>query len=66
MIPQNFNKMEEKNHHKKNEMEIKKENEDFQNIPASSSPDKNIKKEDIKKASELNTEGKTDNTEKNK
>ena len=60
--------MEEKNHDKKNQMEIKKENEDFQNIPRSSSPDdqKPIKKEDIKKASEQNKEGKTDNTEKNK
>lgn len=53
---------------KKNKMEIKKENEDFQNIPESSSQneDKNIKKEDIKKASKLNKDGKTDNTERNK
>ncbi|MGS0747410.1 hypothetical protein [Halpernia sp. GG3] len=53
---------------KKNEMEISKKNQDFQNIPESSSQseDKNIKKEDIKKASELNKDGKTDNTEKNK
>lgn len=53
---------------KKNEMEISKENQDFQNIPESSSKsdDKNIKKEDIKKASKLNKDGKTDNTEINK
>lgn len=51
----------------KNDMEIAKENQDFQNIPESSShnsPPK-INKEDIKKASELNKDGKTDNTEKN-
>ena len=52
---------------KKNDMEIKKENEDFQNIPESSSHKEPpvINKKDIKKASELNEEGKTDNTEKN-
>lgn len=50
----------------KNDMEIAKENQDYQNIPESSShksPPK-VDKEDIKKASELNKEGKTDNTEK--
>ena len=48
-------------------MEISKENEDFQNIPESSSHKEPpiIDKKDIKKASELNEDGKTDNTEKN-
>ena len=52
---------------KKNEMEISKENQDFQNIPESSSKKEPpvINTKDIKKASELNEEGKTDNTEKN-
>lgn len=56
-----------KNIKKKNEMEISKENEDFQNIPESSSHKEPpiIDKKDIKKASELNEDGKTDNTEKN-
>ena len=53
---------------KQNEMENTKENQDFKNLPESSSkttpPD--IDKEDIKKSSELNDDGKTDNTEKNK
>ncbi|MBC7556063.1 MAG: hypothetical protein H7195_03795 [Chryseobacterium sp.] len=55
-----------KNIKKKNEMEISKENEDFQNIPESSSHKEPpiIDKKDIKKASELNEDGKTDNTKK--
>ncbi|SFH94813.1 hypothetical protein [Halpernia frigidisoli] len=52
---------------KKNAMEDKKENQDFQNIPQKTSEkgDQDLKKEDVRKASELNDEGKTDNTEKN-
>ena len=59
--------MDDKMNNKKNKMVIKKENEDFQNIPESSSPKEPpvINKKDIQKASELNKEGKTDNTEKN-
>ena len=57
---------DKKSDKKKNDMEIKKENEDFQNIAETAShkepPVINIK--DIKKASELNDEGKTDNTDK--
>lgn len=50
-----------------NKAEIKKQNQDFQNIPAATEkqnpPD--ITKEDIKKVSKLVDTGKTDNTEKN-
>lgn len=51
---------------KQNDMEIAQENQDFQNMPESSSHKQPpiINKKDIKKASELNEEGKTDNTEK--
>ena len=49
-----------------NEAETKKQNQDFPNIPAStekqSPPD--ISKKDVKKSSEINETGKTDNTEK--
>ncbi len=60
--------MEDKKTDKKNEMQIKKENEDFSNLPKSSSHKSSelLTKKDIKKASELNGEGKTDNTEQNK
>ncbi|MDR6922513.1 MULTISPECIES: hypothetical protein [Chryseobacterium] len=58
----------EDNHKKKesaNSAETKKQNQDFQNIPASSEktnpPD--IDKEDVQKSSK-NKSGKTDNTEK--
>ena len=59
--------MTSKDDNKKNESansaETKKQNEDFQNIPASSKkqnpPD--VEKEDVKKSSE-NKSGKTDNT----
>lgn len=48
-----------------NDSETKKQNEDFQNIPASSkkSNPPDIDKEDIQKPSK-NTSGKTDNTKK--
>lgn len=51
---------------KTTKLETKKQNQDFPNIPAANEkqnpPD--IKKEDIKKSSELTDTGKTDNTEK--
>jgi len=60
--------MNEKDKNKKaepaNSAETKKQNEDFRGLPAASEktnpPD--INKEDIKKSSEENTSGKTDNT----
>lgn len=49
-----------------NASEQKKQTEDFRDIPASSDkqnpPD--IDKEDVEKSSEVNKDGKTDNTEK--
>ncbi len=49
-----------------NSSEQKKQTEDFQNIPAAADkknpPD--IEKKDIEKSSEVNKDGKTDNTEK--
>jgi hypothetical protein len=58
---------DKKTYRKKNAMEISKENQDFQNIPESISHKKPpvINKKDVKRASELNNEGKTDNTDKN-
>ncbi len=48
-----------------NSAENKKQNEDFKNIPSASDkknpPD--IDKEDVDKSSEINPEGKTDNTD---
>ncbi len=47
--------------------EVKKQNQDFPNIPASServNSGKEIKKE-VKQTSRLHNDGKTDNTEKN-
>lgn len=58
--------MDEQNN-KPNAAEVKKQNTDFPNIPASSEKIKNedeVKKE-IKETSKLHDEGKTDNTEKN-
>jgi len=56
-------KDDNKNKESANSAETKKQNEDFQNIPASSKkqnpPD--VDKEDVKKSSE-NKSGKTDNT----
>ncbi|WP_417431442.1 hypothetical protein [Halpernia sp.] len=51
----------------KSEMKIKKENQDFRNIPEnlSSKNPPEISKKDVLKASELSKDGKTDNTEKN-
>lgn len=49
-----------------NDMESTKENQDYQNMPESSPEETpaDINKKDIEKASELNEEGKTDNTDK--
>jgi len=48
-----------------NSAENKKQNEDFKNIPAASDkknpPD--IDKEDVKESSDVNEDGKTDNTD---
>ncbi|WP_294199620.1 hypothetical protein [Chryseobacterium endophyticum] len=48
-----------------NQAETKKQNEDFQNIPASSEKTNpsDVDKEDVQKSSKNNTSGKTDNTE---
>lgn len=48
-----------------NKAETKKQNEDFQNIPASSEKTNpsDVDKEDVQKSSENNDSGKTDNTE---
>ena len=59
--------MDSKDDNKKNESansaETKKQNEDFQNIPASSKKENppDVDKEDVQKASK-NKSGKTDNT----
>ncbi|KIA83257.1 hypothetical protein OA84_06845 [Kaistella solincola] len=50
------------------ESDVKKQNQDFPNIPASSEKVKSeetVKKE-VKEGSKLNPDGKTDNTEKNR
>ena len=49
------------------EAERQKQNQDFENMPASSEKQNPpaIDKKDIEKSSELNEDGKTDNTEKN-
>lgn len=52
---------------KNKEAQVKKENQDFPNVPASSGKikdDKSLEKQ-IKKTSELNPDGKTDNTDQN-
>lgn len=48
-----------------NNAETKKQNEDFQNIPASSQKTNpsDVDKKDVKKSSENNPSGKTDNIE---
>ena len=48
-----------------NKAETKKQNEDFQNIPASSEKTNpsDVDTEDVQKASTTNSSGKTDNTE---
>ncbi|MCS3529051.1 hypothetical protein [Chryseobacterium sp. JUb7] len=57
-------KGKDKNKESANSAETKKQNQDFQNIPASSKktnpPD--IDKEDVQKSSQNNKSGKTDNT----
>ncbi|WP_313500937.1 hypothetical protein [Kaistella carnis] len=52
---------------KPKEAEIKKENQDFPNIPAASDKVKHEEtlKKEIKKTSELHPDGKTDNTDHN-
>lgn len=54
---------EDKKKESANSAEIKKQNEDFQNIPASSEKQNpsDVDKKDVKKSSE-NKSGKTDNT----
>lgn len=49
------------------EAERQKQNQDFENMPAASEKQNPpaIDKKDIEKSSELNEDGKTDNTEKN-
>lgn len=53
--------------HQPSTAEVKKQNQDFPNIPASSEKIKNDKemKKEIKETSKLHDEGKTDNTEQN-
>jgi len=55
------------NQKKTEEAQIQKENEDLPNIPASTEKIKEGEKfkEEIKKTSKLQNEGKTDNTERN-
>jgi len=57
-------------HHDKKtpELDVKKQNQDFPNIPASSEKVKSeetVKKE-VKETSKLHPDGKTDNTDKNR
>ncbi|SEM86322.1 hypothetical protein SAMN05421856_107208 [Chryseobacterium taichungense] len=61
MDPQEKNKKEEP----ANAAEIKKQNQDFPNIPASSKKTNpsDVDKEDVQKSSQNNKSGKTDNTE---
>ncbi len=59
--------MEGEKNKKKEKAEIKKENQDFPNIPASSEKiktEKTVKKE-VRETSKLHEDGKTDNTDKN-
>ena len=54
----------EKNDHRTKDAEIKKQNQDLPNIPASSekvNSEKTVKRQ-IKESSKLNKDGKTDNT----
>ncbi len=59
--------MEKPKSKKTEEAEVKKQNQDYRNIPASSDriESEETAKKEIKESSELNKEGKTDNTEKN-
>lgn len=59
--------MEKPKSKKTEEAEIKKENQDYRNIPAASDRIQNEKtaKKEIQESSKINSEGKTDNTEKN-
>ena len=52
---------------KNKESQIKKENQDFPNIPAASGKvkDDKVLEKQIKKTSKLNPDGKTDNTDQN-
>ncbi len=59
--------MEGEKNKKTQKAEIKKENQDFPNIPASSEKiktEKTVKKE-VRETSKLHEDGKTDNTDKN-
>lgn len=58
-------KEKNKDHESANSAETKKQNEDFRGIPAASEKTNpsDVDKEDIKKSSENNESGKTDNTE---
>lgn len=59
--------MEQQNNKTPEKSEIRKENQDFQNMPSSSQKNETgeTMKKQVEKTSELNDEGKTDNTEKN-
>ena len=59
--------MDSDKNQKSKEAEVKKQNQDFPNIPAASEEMKNVEalKKEIKKTSKLNSDGKTDNTEQN-
>lgn len=59
--------MEGEKNKKKEKAEIKKENQDFPNIPASSEKIKTEKivKNEVRETSKLHEDGKTDNTDKN-
>ncbi len=58
--------MEGEKNKKKEKAEIKKENQDFPNIPASSEKIKTEKtvKNEVRETSKLHEDGKTDNTDK--
>ncbi|MCZ2083026.1 MULTISPECIES: hypothetical protein [unclassified Kaistella] len=55
--------MDSENNKKSKDENVKKENQDFPNLPAASDKIKNenVLKKQIKKTSELNPDGKTDN-----
>ena len=59
--------MEQQNNKTPEKSEIRKENQDFQNMPSSSQKNETgeTMKKQVEKTSEINEEGKTDNTEKN-
>lgn len=61
------NTMNSENNKKSEEQPVKKENQDFPNLPAASEKvnNENDLKKQIRKSSKLNPEGKTDNTEQN-